>query len=47
MRFGAGQENMTMLGVCNAAGVVLDPLIVFKGQNMQSSWYGDKVLPNT
>ena len=47
MRFGAGQENMAMLGVCNAAGVVLDPLIVFKGQNMQSSWYGDKALPNT
>ena len=47
MRFGAGWENITVLGVCNAAGVVLDPLIVFKGQNMQSSWYGDKALPNT
>ena len=47
MRFGAGQENITVLGVCNAAGVVLDPLIVFKGQNRESSWYGDKALANT
>ena len=47
MRFGAGQENITVLGVCNAAGVVLDPLTVFNGQNMQSSWYEVKALPNT
>ena len=47
MRFGAGSENRTMLGVCNAAGAKLDPLIMFRGQNMQRSWYGDKILPNT
>ena len=47
MRFGAGRENITVMGVCSAAGVVLDPLVIFKGQNMQSSWYGDKALPNT
>ena len=47
LRFGAGSENVTVLGVCSAAGLVLDPLIIFKGKNMQYSWYGDKALPNT
>ena len=41
--FGPGQ----VLGACSAAGVVLDPLIIFKGKNMQYSWYGDKTLPHT
>ena len=36
-----------VLGVCNAAGVVLDPLIILKAKNIQSSWYGDQTLPNT
>ena len=47
LRFGAGSENVTVLGVCSAAGLVLDPLIIFKGKNMQYSWHGDKALPNT
>ena len=47
LQFGAGHENITVLGVCSAAGVVLDPLIIFKGKNMQYSWYGDKALPKT
>ncbi|XP_057305999.1 uncharacterized protein LOC130644419 [Hydractinia symbiolongicarpus] len=47
LRYGAGRENITVLGVCNAAGVALDPLIIFTGKNMQSTWYGDKALPNT
>ena len=45
--YGAGQENITVFGVCSAAGVVMDPLIIYKAKNMQSSWYGDKALPNT
>ena len=47
LRFGAGHENITVLGVSSAAGVVLDTLIIFNGKNMQDSWYGDKALPNT
>ena len=47
LRFGAVCENITVLGVCSVAGVFLDPLIIFKGKNMQYSWYGDKALPNT
>ena len=47
MRYGAGRENITVLGICNAAGVALDPLIIFGGKNMQTTWYGDKALPNT
>ena len=46
--FVAGCENsITVLGVCSAAGVVLDLLIIFKGKSMQYLWYGDKALPNT
>ena len=47
LRFGAGHENITVLGVCSAASVVLDTLIIFKGNSMQDSWYGDKALLNT
>jgi len=47
LRFGAGRENITVLAVCNAAGIALDPLIIFKGKNMQSTWIGDRALPRT
>ena len=35
---GAGRENTTVLGVCNGAGRCLDPLIIFQGKNLQSTW---------
>ena len=44
---GAGRENTTVLGVCNAAGRVLDPLIIFQGKSVQSTWRGTKALPKT
>ena len=47
LRYGAGRENITVLGICSAAGVVIDPLIIYKAKNMQASWYGDKALPNS
>ena len=47
LRFGAGRENITVVGVCSAATVVFDPLKIFKGKNMQYSWYEDKALPST
>ena len=25
----------------------MDPLIIFKGKHMQSTWFGDKALPGT
>ena len=34
---GAGRENTTLLGVCNGASRVLDPLIIFQGKNLQST----------
>ena len=43
----AGQENKTVLGACNGAGRVLDPLIIFQGKNLQSTWRGNKALPKT
>ena len=43
----AGRENITVLGVCSAAGITLDPLVIFQGKNMQSTWFGDETLPNT
>ena len=33
--------------MCNAAGRVLDPLIVFARKNLQSAWRGDRALPGT
>ena len=45
--FGAGRENITVSGACSAASVVLDPLKIFEGKNMQYLWYGDKTLLNT
>lgn len=36
-----------VLGVCSAAGVVRDPLIIYNDKNMQSSSYGGKTLPHT
>ena len=44
---GAGRENTFVLGVCNGAGRVLDPLIIFQGKNLQSTWRGNKTLPKT
>ena len=44
---GAGRENITTLAVCNAAGKTLDPLIVFSGKNLQSTWRPDDALPDT
>ena len=44
---GAGRENTTVLGVCNGAGRVLDPLIIFQDKNLQSTWPGNKGLPKT
>ena len=46
-RPGAGRENITVLGVCSAAGITLDPLVIFQAKNMQSTWFGDEALPNT
>ena len=42
---GAGKENITVLAVSNAAGRALEPLIIFRGKHMLSTWFGDKVLP--
>ena len=42
----AGKENITVLAVCSATGIALDPLIIFKGKHMQTTWYGDQALPN-
>ena len=33
--------------MCNATRRVLDPLIVFAGKNLQSTWRGDRALPGT
>ena len=42
-----GQENITILAVCSASGVSLDPLIVYKGKQVQENWYGSEAFPNT
>ena len=45
--WGAGRENISTLAACNAAGRALDPLIIFAGKHFQSTWKGEKPLPNT
>ena len=44
---GSNRENQTVLAVCSAEGKALDPLIVFKGQNLQSTWLGKESLKGT
>ena len=44
---GARRENITVLAVVNAEGRALDPLVVFNGKNMQSTWRGEKALPGS
>ena len=36
-----------MLAVCCADGTALDPLIIFRGKKLQSSWLGSESLKNT
>lgn len=44
---GSNRENISVLATCCADGTSLDPLIIFKGKNMQSSWVGTDALPET
>ena len=39
LSFGARRENITVLGVCSASGIACDPLIIFKGKNVMTSWF--------
>ena len=40
------QDVKTLL-YCSASGIACDPLIIFKGQNFMTSWFGENALPNT
>lgn len=44
---GSGKENISVLGCVSADGRLLPPLIIFKGQNLWSSWKGTKDIPGT
>ncbi|XP_057291107.1 uncharacterized protein LOC130613783 [Hydractinia symbiolongicarpus] len=44
---GSNRENTTVLAVCCADGTSLDPLIIFRGKNLQSTWLGADGLENT
>ena len=46
LSFGARRENITVLAVANAAGIALDPFIIFKGKNLMESWFGTNAMPN-
>ena len=35
---GSNGENATVVGVCSACGTKLSPLIIFKGQQVQTTW---------
>lgn len=40
---GANRENVTVVVTICADGTALDPLIIFKGQNLQAAWGQDNV----
>ena len=46
-RPGTVRENITVFGECSAAGTALDPLVIFQGKNVQSTWFEDEALPKT
>ena len=35
---GSGRENTTVVGACSASAIKLPPLIIFQGQQVQSTW---------
>lgn len=39
---GSGKENITVLAGASASGEKLPPLVIFKGNNIWSSWYPNK-----
>ena len=47
LSFGARQESITVLAVVIAAGIALDPLLIFKRKNLMELWFGTNALPNT
>ena len=47
LSFGARRENIFVLGICSASGIACNPLIIFKGKNFMTSWFGENALPNT
>ena len=44
---GCDRENTMVLAVASADGKVMDPLIIFKGESLQSSWLGKNALKDT
>ena len=44
---GANRENTTVLATCCADGTSHPPLIIFKGQRMQTTWQADNPVPGT
>ena len=44
---GANRENITVLGAVCADGKACPPLIVFKGQRVQSTWVGKNAIRET
>lgn len=44
--YGANRENTTMLAVCCIDGTVLDPLIIFQHNHLQSTWLDAELLGN-
>lgn len=44
---GCNRENTTVLAVCCADGGAMDPLITFRGKNLQSTWLGEDAPKNS
>lgn len=44
--YGANRKNTTMLAVCCTDGTVLDPLIIFQHNYLQSTWLDAELVGN-
>ena len=45
--YGANRENTIVLAIWFANGEALDPLVIFKGKNLHSTWPGNESLRET
>lgn len=40
------REWVTIIETVSAAGILLQPLVIFKGKRLQNTWFGDDILPD-
>lgn len=44
---GSGKENISVMACCSAAGAMLPPMVIYKGEKLWTTWRGENDLPGT